>query len=87
MKLPIKLSLYLFSYFLLTPLATAQTKHPVPAPTDFEVHAVFAETPPFIDGNLDDPIWKDIQPITNLTQVWPEDGAPATEDSEEDSQP
>ena len=82
MTLPTKLSLYIFSYFLLTPLATAQTQKPVPAPTNFEVHAVLTETPPFIDGNLDDPAWQDIQPITTFTQVWPQDGAPATEDSE-----
>jgi len=60
----------------------AQTTEPTPAPTDFEVHAVFTEKPPFVDGNLDDPVWQDIPPITTFTQVWPNDGAPATEDTE-----
>ncbi|WP_020404225.1 DUF5916 domain-containing protein [Gracilimonas tropica] len=48
----------------------------------FEVEAVFAESAPYIDGNLDDPVWDEITPITTFTQVWPNDGAPATEDTE-----
>lgn len=51
-------------------------------PTNNEVTAVFAEEAPYIDGNLDDEVWEDIPPITTFTQVWPNDGAPATEDSE-----
>src|SRR5690606_7265692 len=35
-----------------------------------------------IDGVLDDVAWQGIVPITNLTQIWPNDGAPATEPSE-----
>ncbi len=62
--------------------AFGQIQPPVPAPTDFEVTAVFTENPPFVDGDLSDEVWQDIQPITNLTQVWPNDGAEATEDSE-----
>ena len=54
----------------------------VPPPTNNEVTAVFAEEAPYIDGNLDDEVWEDIPPITTFTQVWPNDGAPATEDSE-----
>ncbi|MBO6584653.1 MAG: carbohydrate binding family 9 domain-containing protein [Gracilimonas sp.] len=54
----------------------------VPPPTNNEVTAVFAEEAPYIDGNLDDEVWEDIPPITTFTQVWPNDGASATEDSE-----
>ncbi|WP_428235844.1 DUF5916 domain-containing protein [Gracilimonas sp.] len=54
----------------------------VPPPTNNEVTAVFAEEAPYIDGNLDDEVWENIPPITNFTQVWPNDGASATEDSE-----
>ncbi len=54
----------------------------VPPPTNNEVTAVFAEEAPYIDGNLDDEVWEDIPPITTFTQAWPNDGAPATEDSE-----
>lgn len=54
----------------------------VPPPTNNEVTAVFAEEAPYIDGNLDDAVWEDIPPITSFTQAWPNDGAPATEDSE-----
>lgn len=54
----------------------------VPPPTNNEVTAVFAEEAPYIDGTLDDEVWDDIPPITTFTQVWPNDGASATEDSE-----
>lgn len=55
---------------------------PVESPTAFEAYAVFAEAAPYIDGYLDDEIWQEIPPITTFTQVWPNDGAPATEDTE-----
>ncbi len=55
---------------------------PVPTPTANEVTAVFAETPPRIDGHLDDAIWQTIQPVTGFVQVWPDDGAPETERTE-----
>ncbi|MEX0846034.1 MAG: DUF5916 domain-containing protein, partial [Balneolaceae bacterium] len=54
----------------------------VEPPTPNEATAVFTETTPFIDGHLDDEAWKNIPPITNFTQLWPDDGAPATEDTE-----
>jgi hypothetical protein len=38
--------------------------------------------PPVIDGRLDDEGWKDAVPLTNLTQVLPVEGAPATEGTE-----
>ncbi|WP_018126767.1 carbohydrate binding family 9 domain-containing protein [Balneola vulgaris] len=50
--------------------------------TNFEVTAVFVEEAPQIDGYINDDIWKKIQPITNFTQVWPNDGSPATEETE-----
>jgi len=60
----------------------AQTGEVVPQPTAFEVTATFTETAPYIDGNLNDEVWQEIPPITQFTQVWPNDGAPATEDTE-----
>ncbi|MEZ4700472.1 MAG: DUF5916 domain-containing protein [Rhodothermales bacterium] len=47
-----------------------------------EVVAVFTETPPHIDGHLDEPLWQTIEPLTGFFQIWPEDGAPGTEPSE-----
>ncbi len=47
-----------------------------------EFRAVFVEDAPRIDGKLDDDAWKTITPITDFTQIWPEDGSPATERSE-----
>lgn len=60
----------------------AQGLDPVPAPNAFEVTAVFTESAPFIDGNLNDPVWQNIPPLTRFTQVWPQDGAAPTEDTE-----
>lgn len=38
--------------------------------------------PPVVDGRLDDPVWRDIVPITTFVQTSPVEGAPATEDTE-----
>lgn len=62
--------------------ARAQSTPPVPPPSDREVTAVFVTEAPHIDGHLDDAVWQDIPPITGFFQVWPDDGAPATERSE-----
>lgn len=56
----------------------AQTSNP----GDNEVTAVRIDNAPRIDGYLDDDIWKEIDPITQFTQVWPSDGSPATEKTE-----
>lgn len=54
----------------------------VPPPTANEVTAVFLENAPRIDGHLDDAAWAGIPPVTRFIQVWPEDGSPATEQTE-----
>jgi hypothetical protein len=61
---------------------TAQPAELTPKPTAFEATATFVEEAPYIDGNLEDAAWQSIPPITQFTQVWPNDGAPATEDTE-----
>lgn len=55
---------------------------PVPPPSSKEVTAVFVNEAPRIDVILDDQAWQLIQPITDLIQIWPEEGSPATEPSE-----
>ncbi len=54
----------------------------VPPPTRNEVHAVYTADAPHIDGRLDEAIWQSVRPITDFTQIWPENGAPMTERSE-----
>lgn len=78
------LSAFITSMFFLAGSnpAIAQPNPLVPPPTANEVTAVFAESAPYIDGKLDDEAWQNIPPITTFTQIWPNDGAPATEDSE-----
>ena len=44
--------------------------------------AVRIETPPQVDGVLDEPFWADILPVTGFKQRDPVDGAPASERTE-----
>ncbi len=51
-----------------------------PRPT---TSATFTEIPPQIDGNvLTDPLWQKIEPISQMVQVRPDNGKPATEPTE-----
>lgn len=52
------------------------------AAQEWEIAPVFVEEAPRIDGSLDDAIWTEIDPITEFTQVWPDEGAVPTELSE-----
>ena len=52
------------------------------APRDREVRAVRIETPPRVNGVLDEPFWAAIPPITGFRQRDPVDGAPASERTE-----
>ena len=54
-----------------------------PAPAqDRTARAVRIDTPPRIDGVLDEPFWADIPPVTGFRQRDPVDGAPASERTE-----
>ena len=46
------------------------------------VRPTLTDTPPEIDGRLDDEVWKTAALITEFTQQSPLDGAPATEETE-----
>ena len=52
------------------------------AAQEWEIAPVFVEEAPRIDGSLDDAIWTEIDPITEFTQVWPDEGQVPTELSE-----
>lgn len=45
-------------------------------------HITRTDTPPVIDGRLDDPVWLETEPIGDLTQVVPLEGAEPTERTE-----
>lgn len=83
MRLILSLSILIFSSFtfLKTEVLAQSSQLSIPL-SDIEAVAVYADRAPRIDGDLSDEIWASIAPITNFTQVWPNDGAPATEDSE-----
>ena len=49
---------------------------------DREARAVRIETPPRVDGVLDEPFWAAIPPVTGFRQRDPVDGAPASERTE-----
>ena len=57
---------------------------PVAAQTDpvKSVRAVRVETPPVIDGVLDEAVWAQAQPISDFVQVRPTDGGPPSETTE-----
>ena len=44
--------------------------------------ATAVEHPPKLDGTLEDPVWRQAQPITNFRQREPYEGQPATERTE-----
>lgn len=46
------------------------------------VQVARTDTPPTIDGRLDDIVWRDAVQITNFTQTNPVEGAPPTEETE-----
>jgi hypothetical protein len=50
-----------------------------PSPSRPVAEAVLVETPPKLDGRLDDPCWRNAPAITNFTQVLPVEGAPPSE--------
>ena len=54
-----------------------------PSPTDrVNVSPSRTDTPPTIDGRLDDMVWQTAARITNFVQSQPQDGAPASEASD-----
>lgn len=65
-------------------LATPWTLGAGPAAAQSEPVAVAVpiDAPPAIDGVLDEPFWRTIEPITGFLQRDPVDGAPATERTE-----
>ena len=46
------------------------------------IRAVRIDEPPRIDGSLDESVYDEIRPISGFTQVEPEDGAPASQQTE-----
>ncbi|MBO6570940.1 MAG: carbohydrate binding family 9 domain-containing protein [Balneola sp.] len=71
-----------FSSLLCAILGTSALFSQQTANPENEIRAVFISEAPKIDGDINDLVWKSISPITNFIQVWPNDGEPATEDSE-----
>lgn len=74
--------LLLLACCLISSIAVAQPQTSADPPTANEVTAIFVENAPRIDGQLDDAVWQTIEPIRDFIQIWPEDGATATEGSE-----
>ncbi len=46
------------------------------------MHPVRIDSPPVIDGQLDDAVWAMVEPVEDLHQVWPTEYAEPTEDTE-----
>ena len=74
----IKLSLLLWMCVLFVPHGVnAQTERELPR---MSAHRISEEIK--IDGVLDEPIWQNVEPIRQLYQIQPDQGDPATEQSE-----
>ena len=65
-----------------TPVMDTVAENPVVIPSRPTVRPTRTDTPPDIDGRLDDEIWKTAALITEFVQQSPLDGAPATEQTE-----
>ena len=66
---------------VLTAVACGLQMRPTTA-QPFEITATWLDTAPTIDGHLDDAIWATVPPLKDFVQVWPDEGQPATEQSE-----
>jgi len=53
-----------------------------PDPERSSAQAVRVETPPVIDGRLDDPAWEQAEPLGDFIQRMPNEGGPASEPTE-----
>jgi hypothetical protein len=76
-----QLSVFLALAFISAAAAQAQPSPERTGPSPYSVEAVFVNTPPDVDGRLDDAIWASIEPIRNFVQRWPDEGAEPTEET------
>ena len=67
---------------VLDPGTDPDVEHPGLVPDRPTVRPTRTDTPPDIDGRLDDEVWKTAALITEFVQQSPLDGAPATEETE-----
>ncbi len=73
---PVQTSIFLFC--LLPATAGAQG----PDPEDYRLQALRVEEAPLLDGDLEDEAWRRAAGVSGFVQREPEEGAPATEDTE-----
>jgi hypothetical protein len=78
----IRNSLLLVSALLLPASALAQRPPQAPPPTVPAITATQVSEPIRIDGQLDEPLYRDVPPVTGFLQVEPRAGQPATEKTE-----
>jgi hypothetical protein len=63
---------------LLADRAPAQRPGPITHASRPVAHAVAVDDHPVLDGRLDDPVWARATPVTEFTQLDPEEGRPAS---------
>jgi hypothetical protein len=68
--------------FVLAHPAVAQDEAQDETAADKVIRAVRVDTPPTIDGVLDDAVWAQAEPISDFVQVRPSDGGPPSETTE-----
>lgn len=73
----------LLTLAMLAATVAAQESVPIESRPRPDAQAFPLDTAPVLDGDVrDDPAWRIVQPVTNLTQVQPVEGAPASMRSE-----
>jgi hypothetical protein len=68
-------------FVLLVLIAAAAAQSAEPAGRVLHVRRI-EDSAIHVDGKLDEPVWKTIEPITNFTQTQPEEGAPVSQRTE-----
>ena len=71
------LLLWMWALFIPTSSVNAQTERELPR---MSAHRTSEEIK--VDGVFDEPVWQSVEPIRQLYQIQPDQGEPATEDSE-----
>ncbi len=76
-----KILLCLQLLFFSNPIFSHNTKQ-ISKEEKFIIHALKTDTTPNIDGILDEALWQAVSPATNFIQKQPDEGHPATENTE-----
>jgi uncharacterized protein DUF5916/cellulose/xylan binding protein with CBM9 domain len=74
---------FILTAFIAAPYASVVIAQDTPAVPQLKVFRMTdGEGPPVVDGRVDEPIWSGVEPYSAFVQQEPDEGAPATEQTE-----